>query len=223
MTAKRNRHRNDLINLARAKHEARDAYHKAYVKFAAQAPLLEPDHFWTILAVVAKEVKSFRFCYGRTNGTKQAAEEVGRQCWCKQLPKRVECTTEQYVSFANTYRELVSKLYKPLFDVVTGYGDDGYGDLLDTLPLLGREFVKRILEGEWGEGDHDEFISAIKGQTHEDWKLGNDPKGHKEQAVDRFFIKGEEYVCMSLDEAAEKYLCNDLREQEVDEKEHEFV
>ena len=36
-----------------------------------------------------------------------------------------------------THRKLTTAFYEPLFHVVSGRGDDGYGDLLDSLPLAG--------------------------------------------------------------------------------------
>jgi len=49
--------------------------------------------------------------------------------------------------FAKTYNVKRGVIYRPLYDVIKGYGDDGYGDLLDSFPLWGRKRYEMALEG----------------------------------------------------------------------------
>lgn len=56
------------------------------------------------------------------------------------------------MQYIRTYRHKVDRLYKPLFDVIKGFGDDGYGDVLDSFLLHGRERYEKALNGEL-EGD----------------------------------------------------------------------
>ena len=51
------------------------------------------------------------------------------------------------IRFVSTYVSKVAELYKPLFEVIEGYGDDGYGDLLDSFPLFGQERYELVLQG----------------------------------------------------------------------------
>lgn len=50
--------------------------------------------------------------------------------------------------FVKTYGELRDALYQPLNDVITGFGDDGYGDLVDSFPLFGKKRYELALKGQ---------------------------------------------------------------------------
>ena len=49
-------------------------------------------------------------------------------------------------SFRERYEEANSKIYKLLFDVVEGLGDDGYGDFIAHIVGLGKAEYERVLE-----------------------------------------------------------------------------
>jgi len=204
---------NLLIDLAKKRHTAEIDFQKEFEKLWNDVSLLEADQFWTFVAVLTGKVQRYRFRYGRR--MRDATDELFRSAWCNELewdyspyaPTTVDC-----VSFAKTYSGLTRKLYDPLFDVVKGYSDDAYGDLLDTLPLLGREFVAAILAGTWD--NHNEFFKAMGHIVQKDWKF---------DGADQFFLHGEEYVSMSLRDSAEKYLYYDLRQREPKAEEHQFV
>jgi len=204
---------NDLVKLATDLADAKQACEEAFRKVYNDAPLMEADDFWKFMEVVSAEIRCFRFGYGRTNGVKQGAEEVGRQIWCDQLPKGCDFSAEQYVSFTKTYSELDTQLSKALWDVVTDYGDDGYGDLIDTLPLLGRGFCKKILAGEWEKGDHKKFIAALQDEAKR-WEYERNPRL---PAIQRFFVRSEEFVQLALSEAAQQCLFRWYAEQKVQE------
>ena len=55
---------------------------------------------------------------------------------------------EKALSFVRTYRVKSDALYRPLFDVIEGFGDDGYGDVLDSFPLFGKKRYEKALNGE---------------------------------------------------------------------------
>jgi hypothetical protein len=217
--------RNELIRLAKAKQEAEKACHDAWYKVENKAPMMESEQFWPLLDHVAYEIKVFRFGYGRSNGVKQGANEVGRQICTGQLPKELShVTIDDFVSFAKTYNALDGRLSNALWSVVEGYSDDSYGDLIDTVPLLGRDFCKRALDGEWQEGDHNEFIQAIKDEVMDKWADDSKRIGQSKARVVDFFVHGEEYVEMAISEAAEKWLFYILADQEEEEpQEHSFV
>jgi hypothetical protein len=209
-----------LVQIAKELQEAQAACEEAFRKVYNDAPLMEPDHFWELMDLVRKEIRGYRFGLGRTNGVKQGAEEVGRKIWTDQVPKGLTCTAEEYVSFAKTYSELARKFYDPLFHVAEGYGDDSYGDLLDTLPLLGRDFSKRILDGEWKKGDHKKFMAAIAEVVENQWVWKDDTQ-NRGPAMVRFFQHSEEYVRGAVQDAAKQCLFRVLAEQE--EVDHSFV
>jgi hypothetical protein len=51
------------------------------------------------------------------------------------------------IAFSKMYDDLKSKLSKALWDEIEGYGDDGYGDCIDSFPLYGEAAVQRALGG----------------------------------------------------------------------------
>jgi len=195
----------DMKSLATAKLQAKDNWKHAYVAHAEAATVMAPDQFWKILDHLFQQIVYYRFKLGRTNGTKVACKEIGRQCWTKQLPEGVECTVEEFVSFTKAYAEVRGSMYDPLFGVVEERGDDAYGDLLDLLPLLGRKFAKWVQEGKWPKGHYDEFINSVRKRVRKRLNAIN-CEARYDEVLD-FILKGEEYVSMSLDDAASKYLC----------------
>ena len=50
--------------------------------------------------------------------------------------------------FVRTYAEKAGALHQPLSEVITGFGDDGYGDVIDSFPLFGRERYEKALKGQ---------------------------------------------------------------------------
>jgi len=214
----------NLIRLAKAKSEAEKAWNDAYEGTYKDAPLMEVDRFWACMAYLQQEVVGFILRLKRP--TTHATDEFGRKCWCEQFPGKFHITPIEYVSFAKTYRALKDQLYQPLFEVVEGYGDDSYGDLLDTLPLLGRDFIKLILHGGFGgEGkrDHSSFCQSVASYVKSDWAIGSDWNKPFE-----WFMHGENYMSMSLQESASKYLFYYMKDAEGDgeaeaEEEHKFV
>ena len=52
------------------------------------------------------------------------------------------------VRFVQTYDAKVAALYKPLFDEIDGFGDDGYSDILDSFPLFGRTTYELALKSQ---------------------------------------------------------------------------
>ncbi len=98
------------------------------------------------------------------------------------------------MQFANMWDSMSDKLYKPLFDIINDRGDDAYGDLLDALPLAGREVVERALKKEFA--NENELGAAIRTsvESFEDGKA-------------RIILRGENYFAMSLrDEARRRFV-----------------
>lgn len=59
--------------------------------------------------------------------------------------------------FYKTYRRLKARLSKALWDVIEGFGDDGYGDVIDSFPLFGRERAEKALKGEIEGESRDQY------------------------------------------------------------------
>lgn len=97
---------------------------------------------------------------------------------------------EEAIQFAKSWQGWRGKLYQPLFNVVKDRGDDAYGDLLDALPLVGREVVQEVLGSEFG--NQEQFDAAVF--------VGCD--GSKQ--LTELILHGENYVGMTLADAAQE-------------------
>ena len=182
-----------LTETARQLSEAKQAYEAAFRDhFVHEVTLLVADRFWELQSVLAREVRQFYFVYGRTNGIEMAAEELCR----KPLANDYHClgdgvvpsySLEEAVRFAKHWEDLKRRLYQPLFDVVEDRSDDGYSDLLDALPLAGRDIAEKALAREFA--NHGQFERAVKKACPDDWLSG-------------LILNGENYIGMRLYDAA---------------------
>tara|TARA_R110000824_G_scaffold217119_1_gene403643 strand:- start:679 stop:1383 length:705 start_codon:yes stop_codon:yes gene_type:complete len=145
-------------------------------------PLLTDDEFWSVLAVYRKEVLS-----SIRGGRKSEASAHSLQC---RMESRGEQKAALYMRFAKTYERKAAGLYKPLFEVAEGRGDDSYGDFLDNLPLIGREVYEKALEGYYGNESalRDAVLESFKGTVKEAERLLS------------YIFNGENYNQTSLNE-----------------------
>ena len=172
---------------------AQQAYHAAFRAFFDGLPALQDDRFWQLQPLLVQEVGQFRFKYGRTNGVEQAAQELFR----KPLADNVAAGSQggcgyslhEAVGFAKAWEGFRRRLYRPLFDVVEDRSDDGYGDLLDGLPLAGRQVVDGALAGEFG--NHRQFEQAVESACQTTPGLAE------------LILQGENYLAMHLFEAGQ--------------------
>lgn len=187
-----------LNNLARKKLEAEKAYREAWDKARETTERLDVDRFWAIMDLW----KSSVIRMGRDS--KQACDELFRQCVCGELIVRGKTraagggkvTFDELVRFIENYEAITSALYGHLFDVVDGKGDDSYGDLCDSLPLVGREGVKDLLALRNDQENNEAVVSIIEYNC----------VGHDKDEWVHFIWDGENYFRMFLeDEARRRY------------------
>ena len=182
---------------ATAYRAAEQNYHAAFRDyFDGEITPLPEDRFWQLQRVFVREVVTYRFGYGRSNGVEQAARELFRKPLADDFHGRGDDDAPRYslreaIQFARSWRELSRRLYRPLFDVVEGRGDDAYGDLLDALPLAGREVVHKSLDHAYG--NHRQFEQDVRDAC------GDQPR------LAELILHGENYVAMALMEAAQEY------------------
>lgn len=182
---------------ARAFRAAEQNYHAAFDDyFANEITALPDDRFWQLQAVFVGEVVTFRFGYGRTNGIEQAARELFRKPLAGDFNGRGNGDVPRYsiheaIQFAKTWHDLTRRLYQPLFHVIENRGDDAYGDLLDALPLAGRDVFRKSLDREYG--NHRQFEDAVRDACKECPQMAE------------LILRGENYIAMSLMEAARDY------------------
>jgi len=187
----------DLKQKAIAHRTANEQYNTAFRGyFANQVTELPEDRFWELQAVFQRDVCTFRFGYKRTNGVDQAAREFFRKPLADDFGKAPIYSLEEAISFAKSWQGWRGRLYQPLFDVVEDRGDDAYGDLLDALPLAGRDLVCKALAREFGN------------QSQFDASVLEGCSGNEQLA--KLILHGENYVAMSLADAAQEYFAANI-------------
>lgn len=105
----------------------------------SHAKPLDDNEFWAMIDELNTEIR-------RTG--KKPDYELAFERFCWEYAFRNENKIDKVVRFIKTYESKVAALYKPLNEVIEGYGDDGYGDILDSFPLFGREKYEKALKGE---------------------------------------------------------------------------
>ena len=175
---------------------ARQCYERSFRQyFEGNVDCLTEERFWQLQPVLVADVWQFRFAYGRTNGVEHAAGEFFRKPRIEDFRgldgEHVPAySLEEATRFAKTWRELTRRLYQPLFDVVRGRSDDAYGDLLDSLPLAGREVVNAALTRQFTTNTH--FEDSVRFACRRRKELGP------------FILQGENYVATALFDAAQE-------------------
>jgi hypothetical protein len=172
--------------------EAKEQFTRAFRDyFANRATELPEDRFWELQAVFQRDVCTFRFGYKRSNGVEQAAGEFFRKPLAGDFGKAPNYSLEEAISFAKSWSGWRGRLYQPLFGVVEGRGDDAYGDLLDALPLAGRDVICKALAREFG--NQRQFEASVLAGCDGNDQLAN------------LILHGENYVAMALADAAQEY------------------
>ena len=182
---------NQAAQQFRAAQASYQAAFRAY--FDELAPLADPQ-FWQLQPIFTEEVCRFRFRYGRTQGVEQAAEELFRRPLAAACgagnENRCDYSLEDATRFAKAWEGLRRRLYRPLFDIIEDRSDDGYGDLLDALPLAGAGVVEAALQG--ALANHQQFEHAVREACQRCPQLAN------------LILEGENYVGMHLYDAAQQ-------------------
>jgi len=189
----------NIHELAIAKHTADVTYHEGFRAYMDDLDCLNDDRFWDIL-------NKFRSLLNRKGlSTTLAVDELFR------LATETDAdvgennySTLEAIRFAKTYRVKAAVLYKPLFDVIEGRGDDSYGDLLDNLPLMGQDMYKQLIgDGEKSNyGNHSVFESAVKDVILIEEENRMTPA--LEDRMRKHILQGENYNGLRLAEQAER-------------------
>ncbi len=180
-----------VANLATAK----KAYKAAFEAYKTAAPELSAARFWELVEAFRKLIA--QCLRGRDRGAaKQAAQEFTRRAWVGMEPFAPDSLAE-VAAFARRYAALSDEL-GAAFDAVQERlelerSDDAYSDLLDALPLAGKNVCERVLKKKFATNA--EFEKAVRAAT-----LANGP------AIGRFILEGENYIDHCLDKALRHYL-----------------
>jgi hypothetical protein len=152
--------------------EAKKLHDQNCRAFLASLESMNPDAFWVGVDLLAEQIVRTRKTGRYTEHTlyEEAIQEFARKAVCEGVEMFIT-----YCRFAKTYGEMKRALYKPLFDVITGYGDDGYGDLIDSFMFHGRSRYEKALKGEIVGNSDDQYL----GENYISMRL--------EEGAERFF------------------------------------
>jgi len=209
---------------------------KAFRHYMEELPVLDGDRFWEILEKYFRPLVVERIT--RQDAAKDAISEFFRvqsaagkvQVWDSRGGYRYEeCpyTFDEALRFAKTWEHYKRALYKPLFNVVEDKGDDGYGDLLDSLPLAGQVVHNACHDRDYG--DNEEFREAVKNTLEQ--VVDTQMKGNEfvdderiakvKKRLVSFVIDGENYFEMRLTDIAQSWFVIWARDQYLAEQEKE--
>jgi hypothetical protein len=208
----------DSINAeALAFKKAKAQYDDAFLTFKAGVPPLAPDHFWP-MADAFRQVVLRTMVYRQERVAEAAADEffrlavIGELQW--QLPAAVH--------FALSYRHYKQLAYAGGDECKFSFdrGDDGYGDLMDAVVILGREFNERLHAGRFY--DLPDFNQAVSDACAASVSAGEFPftcaasaRTALESKLRGLIVRGENYFAMSLeDEAANRVVIHAKQEGE---------
>lgn len=181
----------DLVSAGNAVLTANFNYRAAWFKFFDGVKPVSKARFWALLECFRKEVEVYCFTYKRTNGVGQAAKEFFRKALVGSMSAIPGCPTysiQEASGFVKAYSkalEVLERRHGKLFD----YAGDSFGDLMDSLPLAGSEFFEKRFATE------DELYGAIRSL----------------EPVWSEFLFRENYVLMSLEDAAKHYVLAVIR------------
>ena len=205
---------------ANAVADAQTVYAEAFNAYYDTLEVLEDTRFWQIMDWYREEVKhlllrevvllnEFTCTLGLKRNNRDAAHELLRKALVGHYHN---FTVTEAMRFAKTYEAKVAAIYKPLFDTVEGRGDDGYDDLLDSLPLVGKEFYVRCLDSASFNGSNARFEKAVK----EACSNYRHDTPHVCFEFKKFVLQGENYNRMDLKDKCQSFFKSETGQAEGD-------
>lgn len=192
----------NLIKTAKARSEANEAYEKAFRSELRSLRPMDTEEFWETLPFLAENVETDRSVDSAMHNfmCNVVYQSYGEHPAC--FGELSEYNRwELACRFHNKYEEIVSTLSKKCWEMKgLERGDDGYGDLMDSLPLAGREVVDGIM--------NDDIANYKQLQK----ALAAHPKRGE------YILNGENYIASSLERALQKALLSVVRRDERDEE-----
>lgn len=175
-------------------YKAQEAYDDAFNRFESESGLMEDAKFWKVVDYFRNNGIDLRFDWELM---KHSTEEFARKVRCGY--KEVSMIkVEDLILFFKTYCEKVGNLYKPLFGIVKNRGDDAYGDLLDTFPLLGEDMYNKAINKKFRDNDHMEAEICNKVNNLLPNAASGYPTASDGKKLVYIFTEGENYFQTSL-------------------------
>lgn len=222
---------NDAIMQARVLKLSQRAYEKAindYTFAVENANPLPEATFWQITGAYRSLILDAIGCQ-RPEPPKWAADELFRcatfegtsSWWVDRLPHMHVASffdTMNYATIYGRYKRGCYKLVDQMEQVSRqcGKGDDGFGDMIDGLPLLGPKFYRRLEQQRFYNYKHFKQIIRKHVSDFVD-ELGENYKHAADKIKKRFahmIIDGENYFHMMLEDAAKEWFPTFYKEQE---------
>jgi hypothetical protein len=196
--------------------QAQAKYDKAFRLLRITTPEIQAADFWPM--VDALRLAILRTMTYRTEGvTEAAADEFMRQASIGESPWGLPAA----VHFALSYDTYKSHAYAGGDKCPFSFdrGDDGYGDLMDAVVLMGRAFNENLYASRFY--DLSDFNKAVDEQCHASvtakdfpFQYADDPVGNRTSLASRlrkFLLQGENYCGMMLCDAAQKWIALEAR------------
>jgi len=142
----------NITSAAKSLSEAQINFDKEWHKYFASIPLLDRKRFWELVPHLISNLDVRDF------DSKKACREFVRKSECEE-----NYTFDEAMRFSRAWDAYKSDLHSSqMFDEINfGKSDDGYGDLIDSLPLAGAEFMGRCLVGDFA-GNKDFFEALVQ-------------------------------------------------------------
>lgn len=183
----------EIMAQAAAFKQATTLFNRQFFAFSNSVPPLAPEHFWPMVEQF-RTVLLDTMTYRKEGFVEAAANEFLRLAAVK------GGDIAPAVHFALSWRHYVRKAYAAGDEAGFSFerGDDGYGDLMDAVPLLGQEFNRKLETGWFGNlREFNEKVDAtcdVAGRVLKD-----------------VVLHGENYFASSLEEAAQKWIVLESR------------
>lgn len=175
----------EILKQADELRKAEGQYETAFDHWAQTVPTLAPEHFW-------KEVQSLRLIWSRSLDAERAANE-----YLRIAAVEGEEQLAAAVHFCVSYRRYAEGMRGACEHITLGWerGDDGFGDLMDSLPMAGEQVYVEVKSGDFfGDDDEGNEIVYIG-------ELENRVREIVPDVADRI-IHGENYWASTLEQAA---------------------
>jgi hypothetical protein len=169
----------------------------------------------------------------RAEPPKWAADEMFRiavyegtaSWWSKKMPHGHRASFFDTFNYAFTYSQYRREYYKlvdamPQVSGECGKSDDGFGDLMDGLPLLGQTFYQRLQRKRFYNYKHFKHIVRKTVNQFVD-ELGPDYTHYADKVKRRFtrmILDGENYFGMTLEDMAKEWFPRFYKAEEAEEE-----
>lgn len=210
-----------VIMQARALKQAQDRYEELMRNYGGLISLRHPlneANFWR--SITAFRTLIFQaITLDRAEPVEWAADEMCRLAtyphaktwWISEFQEFNDVKFPVMLDFAYTYDNYRTKAYKlvdAMKQIETGKSDDGFGDMMDSLPLLGHKFFRRMEKMRFYDYKH--FRGVIRKTMREHVQaFGDKYKYYEDKIVSKFsnmIIDGENYFGMTLEDKVKEWL-----------------